>query len=137
MASLEFPDISLSAAEAGIAMKKLSEAMAKARETAKEIELKSKNLIFKIQIVSVFPRWYTFNGPEGITTIEEEAIQTNWILTSDTYAKKAKSAIKERILGFEEQHKAKYQALLEIKYKELSTYDIVPKTHYILEVNTG
>lgn len=134
MASLEFPDISLSAAEVGTAMKKLSEAMVKARETAKEIELKSKNLIFKIQIVSVFPKWYTFNGPEGVTTIEEETIQTNWTTTSYDYTKEA---IKETILFFEGIHKIKYQALLEIKYKELSTYDIVPKTHYILEVNTA
>ena len=133
MASLKFPDISVSAVEAGIAMKKLSEAMTKARETAKEIELKSKNLIFKIQIVSVFPRWYIFGGPEGVTTIEEETIQTNWTTTSYDCTKEA---IKERILEFEEQHKAKYQTLLKVKYEALVTYDIVPNTHYILEVNT-
>ena len=35
---MAFPDISVSAVEVGIAMKKLSEAMTKARETTKEIE---------------------------------------------------------------------------------------------------
>ena len=135
MASLEFPDISLSTAEVGTAMKKLSEAMTKVIETAKvkEIELKSKNLIFKIQIISVFPRWYIFSRPKDTTTIKEEIIHTEWAFTSETYVKET---IKERILEFEEQHKAKYQTLLKVKYKELSTYDIVPKTHYILEVNT-
>ena len=132
MASLEFPDISVSAIEAGKAMKKLSEAMAKVRETAKEIELKSKSLIFKIQIVSVFPKWYIFGVPEGIITTEEETIQTSLAFTSNTYTR---SAIKERISEFEEQHKAKYQTLLKAKYKGLATYDIIPNTHYMLEVN--
>jgi hypothetical protein len=127
MASLKFPDISVSAVEAGKALKKMSEAMAKATK-----ERESKNLIFKIQIVSVFPKWYAFTI-DSITTTEEETIQTNWTFTSDSYTK---SAIKKRILEFEEQHKAKYQALLKDKYKVMFTYDTIPKTHYILEVNT-
>ena len=130
MASLKFPDISVSAVEVGMAMKKLSEAMSKARETAKEIELKSKNLIFKIQIVSVFPKWYVFTA-KGITTTEEETIQSNWTFTSDAYTRES---LKEKILDFEKKHKIKYQAILEVRYKGLMTYDIIPNTHYILEV---
>ena len=134
MASIKIPDISVSAAEIGAAMKKLSETIIKASETAKEIESKSKKLIFKLQVVSVFPRWYAFGGPEGVTTTKEETIQTNWTFTSDNYTK---SEIKERILEFEEQHKAKYQTLVRITYEELVTSEIIPKTHYILEVNTA
>ena len=132
MASFKIPDISLSAVEAGIAMKKLSEAMTKAREVAKEIELKSKNLNFKVQIVSIFPRWHIFGGPEGAITVKEETIQTNWTFTPDIYTK---SAIKEKISEFEKHHKVEYQSMLKVKYKGLVTYDIIPKTHYILEVN--
>lgn len=130
MASFKFPDISISAVEAGKAMKKLSEAMIKAREMAKEIESKSKSLIFNIQIVSVFPKWYAF-GKESIITTKEETIQTNWTFTSDNYTK---SAIKERILKIEGQHKVKYQALVETKYGALITYDVKPNTYYMLEV---
>lgn len=129
MASLKFPDISVSAVEAGKAMKKISDALAKA---SREQELKS--LTFKIQVVSVFPVWYIFHTSKGVITVNEETIKTALTFTADTYTK---SAIKATITGLEEKHIAKYQALLKYKYKELPTYDIsATKTHYILEVDT-
>ena len=81
----------------------------------------------------MFPKWYTFTTrPKYSYIINEETFQSFWIFTSDNYTR---SDIKERVLEFEKQHKAKYQTLIEAKYK-LPTFDVVPKTHYILEVNT-
>lgn len=136
MTSFKVPDISVSALEASRAMKKLSETLLK----AKEIELKSKSLIFKVQVVSVFPKWYSFTtftteekGLGSVIEVKEETIQTTWTFTPDIYTK---SAIKERISEFEEYQKVEYQSILNVKYKELPPCDIVPKIHYILEVNT-
>ena len=133
MASLKFPDISVSAIEAGMAMKKLSDTLAKTSEAmAKVRELEPKNLIFKVQVVSVFPTWYLFGSMlEGPITVEEETIKTNCTFTSEIYVRES---IKQTLAGIEEKQKTNYQTLLKMKYKDLPTREISPETHYMLEV---
>lgn len=103
MASFKFPDISISAIEAGKAMKKLSEAMRR-RET--------NEYIFIVQISCIFPLWYYYSSPTSIKSIPPHTLKRSYAFNSIIPIEQ----IKKEILNIEETLIKTYEAEIKEKY---------------------